>query len=63
MSYPADLKYTKDHEWIRIGGDIAERTPKQFPLDVRTSRQKIAVPQVGAALRTGVGAVQIRKVA
>jgi len=24
MSYPADLKYTKDHEWIRIAGDTAE---------------------------------------
>jgi glycine cleavage system H protein len=23
MSYPADLKYTKDHEWIRISGDTA----------------------------------------
>jgi glycine cleavage system H protein len=24
MAYPADLKYTKDHEWIRIAGDTAE---------------------------------------
>jgi glycine cleavage system H protein len=23
MNIPADLKYTKDHEWIRIEGDIA----------------------------------------
>jgi glycine cleavage system H protein len=23
MNYPANLKYTKDHEWISIGGDIA----------------------------------------
>jgi len=22
--YPADLRYTKDHEWIRISGDTAE---------------------------------------
>jgi glycine cleavage system H protein len=22
--YPTDLKYTKDHEWIRISGDTAE---------------------------------------
>ncbi|MEO7158219.1 MAG: glycine cleavage system protein H, partial [Vicinamibacterales bacterium] len=21
MSYPADLKYTKEHEWIRVEGD------------------------------------------
>ena len=24
MAYPPDLKYTKDHEWIRINGDTAE---------------------------------------
>lgn len=23
MSYPADLKYTKDHEWVRIEGNVA----------------------------------------
>ena len=23
MNYPKDLKYTKEHEWLRIDGDIA----------------------------------------
>jgi glycine cleavage system H protein len=23
MNIPADLKYTKDHEWVRIDGDVA----------------------------------------
>ncbi|WP_226390348.1 glycine cleavage system protein GcvH [Penaeicola halotolerans] len=23
MNFPAELKYTKDHEWIRVEGDIA----------------------------------------
>ena len=23
MNFPAELKYTKDHEWIRLEGDIA----------------------------------------
>ena len=23
MNFPADLKYTKDHEWVRIEGDMA----------------------------------------
>ena len=23
MNIPSDLKYTKDHEWIRVEGDIA----------------------------------------
>lgn len=24
MAYPAELKYTKDHEWVRLDGDTAE---------------------------------------
>ena len=24
MSYPTDLRYTKDHEWVRLSGDVAE---------------------------------------
>jgi glycine cleavage system H protein len=23
MSYPAELKYTKDHEWIKVDGNVA----------------------------------------
>lgn len=23
MNIPADLKYTKDHEWVRVDGDVA----------------------------------------
>ena len=23
MKFPAELKYTKDHEWVRIEGDVA----------------------------------------
>ncbi|MFN0032844.1 MAG: glycine cleavage system protein GcvH [Flavobacteriales bacterium] len=23
MTFPAELKYTKDHEWVRIEGDVA----------------------------------------
>ena len=23
MNFPADIKYTKDHEWIRVDGDVA----------------------------------------
>lgn len=24
MSYPTDRKYTRDHEWIRVNGDVAD---------------------------------------
>lgn len=31
MNFPADLKYTKDHEWIRVDGDVAYDS--QTPLE------------------------------
>ena len=30
MNFPADLKYTKDHEWIRVEGDVAYVGIKDF---------------------------------
>ena len=24
MAYPSELKYSKDHEWVRVSGDTAE---------------------------------------
>ncbi|MGB0978628.1 MAG: glycine cleavage system protein H, partial [Croceimicrobium sp.] len=30
MNIPTDLKYTKDHEWIRIEGDTAVVGIKDF---------------------------------
>ena len=27
MNVPADLKYTKDHEWIKVDGDIIKKKP------------------------------------
>ncbi len=24
MAYPSELRYTKDHEWVRLSGDVAE---------------------------------------
>ena len=33
MPYPADRKYTKDHEWIRLNGEIAEIGITDFAQD------------------------------
>ena len=30
MSIPAELKYTKDHEWVRLEGDVATVGITQF---------------------------------
>ena len=53
MSYPADLKYTKDHEWVDLTGDrgrigITDYAQKQLG-DVVF----LDVPEVGAMLKAG----------
>ena len=53
MSYPADLKYTKDHEWVDLTGDrgrigITDYAQKQLG-DVVF----LDIPEVGAMLKAG----------
>ncbi len=55
MDFPASLKYTKDHEWIRIEGDIAFIGVTDFAqgelgdivyVDISTSGNEIAENQI-----------------
>ena len=52
MAYPTDVKYTKDHEWIRLGGDgqvgITDYAQKQLGDVVY-----LELPQVGRTLKKG----------
>ena len=53
MSYPSDLKYTKDHEWVRLdGGDatvgITDYAQKQLGDVVY-----LELPEVGRTLKKG----------
>jgi glycine cleavage system H protein len=52
-SYPEDLRYTKDHEWVRLAGDrgtvgITDHAQKQLG-DVVF----VELPEVGAAVAAG----------
>ena len=53
MSYPADLKYTKDHEWIRLGGDIAEIGITQFAQDQLGDVVFVELPDPGRKVQAG----------
>ena len=53
MSYPADLKYTKDHEWIRIGGDIAEIGITSFAQDQLGDVVFVELPDPGRKVQAG----------
>ena len=55
MNFPAELKYTKDHEWIRVEGDTATIGITEFAqgelgdivyVDINTVGQDIAKEQV-----------------
>ncbi|RWY46266.1 glycine cleavage system protein GcvH [Mucilaginibacter gilvus] len=55
MNFPAELKYTKDHEWIRVEGDIATIGITEFAqgelgdivyVDINTVGQDVAKEEV-----------------
>ena len=53
MAYPADLKYTKDHEWIRLSGDIAEIGITDFAQDQLGDVVFVELPDPGRTVTAG----------
>ena len=53
MAYPADLKYTKDHEWIRVSGDAAEVGITDFAQDQLGDVVFVELPDVGRQVKAG----------
>lgn len=55
MNFPAELKYTKDHEWVKIDGDVATIGITEFAqkelgdivyVDIDTVGDEVAVNEV-----------------
>ena len=53
MAYPADLKYTKDHEWIRISGDSAEVGITDYAQQQLGDVVYVELPDVGRTVKAG----------
>ena len=53
MAYPADLKYTKDHEWIRISGDTAEIGITDYAQQQLGDVVYVDLPEVGRSVTAG----------
>jgi glycine cleavage system H protein len=53
MSYPADRKYTKDHEWIRIAGDTGEIGITDFAQKQLGDVVFVELPEVGRKITAG----------
>jgi glycine cleavage system H protein len=51
--YPADLKYTKDHEWIRLGGGDARVGITDYAQKQLGDVVYLELPQVGRTLKKG----------
>ena len=51
--YPADLKYTKDHEWIRISGDTAEIGITDFAQKQLGDVVYVDLPDAGRRITAG----------
>ena len=53
MRYPSDLKYTKDHEWIRVAGDSAEIGITDFAQQQLGDVVYVDLPDVGRTITAG----------
>ena len=51
--YPADLKYTKDHEWIRLDGDTGVVGITDFAQKQLGDVVYLDLPEVGASITAG----------
>jgi glycine cleavage system H protein len=52
-SYPAGLKYTKDHEWIDLSGDRGKVGITDFAQQQLGDVVYVELPEVGAKLKAG----------
>ena len=53
MSYPAGLKYTKDHEWIEISGDRGKVGITDYAQQQLGDVVYVELPEVGTSLKQG----------
>ena len=51
--YPADCKYTKDHEWIRVAGESGQIGITDYAQKQLGDVVYLDLPQVGRALKVG----------
>ena len=53
MAYPANLKYTKDHEWIEITGDKGRVGITDYAQQQLGDVVYVDLPEVGAKVKQG----------
>jgi glycine cleavage system H protein len=53
MAYPANLKYTKDHEWMDLSGDTGKVGITDYAQQQLGDVVYMELPEVGAKLKQG----------
>lgn len=53
MNVPADLRYSKDHEWVRVTGTIARVGITEYAQDALGDVVYVEVPKVGTKVSSG----------
>ena len=53
MSYPSDLKYTKEHEWIRVDGNTGTIGITDFAQQQLGDVVYVELPDLGSTLTAG----------
>jgi glycine cleavage system H protein len=53
MAYPTDLKYTKEHEWIRVEGDTGAIGITDFAQQQLGDVVYVELPDVGSTITAG----------
>ena len=53
MNIPEDLKYTKEHEWVRLSGNTARIGITDYAQDALGDIVFVALPQLGESVSVG----------
>ena len=53
MEYPDDLRYTKEHEWVRVEGDLVRVGITDFAQDALGDVVYVDLPDVGTEVHAG----------
>ncbi len=53
MNFPADLKYTKDHEWVKMEGEMAIIGISDFAQSELGDIVYVDIPSIGKSLAKG----------
>ena len=53
MEYPEDLRYTEQHEWVRLEGDLIRVGITDFAQDALGDVVYVDIPEVGTQVEAG----------